>query len=181
MSTGQTLDLRTNHCWFSDDGFYQFLEGEWESLRVVGRSSFVFKEKLKILKGSLKRWNRDHFGVLDRKISDQVDIINLIDGKGSSGALSNEDISTRNMATLKILKGSLKRWNMDHFGVLDRKISDQVDIINLIDGKGSSGALSNEDISTRNMATVDLWSYIMKPPPRKRPFRDNFLTSSSNI
>ncbi|XP_019465331.1 PREDICTED: uncharacterized protein LOC109363522 [Lupinus angustifolius] len=58
---------------------------------------------------------------------------------------------------LKSLKRSLKIWNRDVFGLLDRKISDKVSIINSIDGKGSACALNGEDIAARRIAYADLW------------------------
>lgn len=39
-----------------------FVEKELKELRVEGISDFFIKEKIKLLKGSLKMWNKDVFG-----------------------------------------------------------------------------------------------------------------------
>lgn len=41
--------------WFENINFFPFVEKEWSSLRVHGRSDFMLKEKLRLLKGSLRR------------------------------------------------------------------------------------------------------------------------------
>ncbi|CAL0307918.1 unnamed protein product [Lupinus luteus] len=87
--------LRTNNCWFSDPTFSKFVNDSWNELRVQGRGSYVLKEKLKLLKGVLKVWNKNHFGDLGRRINDQVNLINVLDGKGSSGILADVDIVAR--------------------------------------------------------------------------------------
>ncbi|CAL0305463.1 unnamed protein product [Lupinus luteus] len=104
--------FRTNNCWFSDSEFGRFVEGTWSGLKVVGRGSFVFKEKLKLLKNSLKRWNKDHFDLLDKKINDRVSFINVIDDKGSVGLLSEEDIGARRSATAELWRLSSQKDNL---------------------------------------------------------------------
>lgn len=44
-------------CWFDNKDLIGFVEKEWKSLRVEGRSDNVTKEKLKILKGRLRNRN----------------------------------------------------------------------------------------------------------------------------
>ncbi|XP_058751483.1 uncharacterized protein LOC131624543 [Vicia villosa] len=48
-------------------------------LKVKGRWDFVLKEKLKLLKDKLKRWNRDVFGKTNLDIEEDVNDINLAD------------------------------------------------------------------------------------------------------
>lgn len=43
------------------------------------RSDFVIKEKMKLLKDSLKRWNKNVFGWNDLKIREGVKGINVVD------------------------------------------------------------------------------------------------------
>ncbi|XP_019433996.1 PREDICTED: uncharacterized protein LOC109340725 [Lupinus angustifolius] len=104
--------FRTNNCWFSNAEFGKFVEGTWNDLEVNGRGSFILKEKLKLLKISLKRWNKEHLCVLDRKINDQVNFINYVDGKGSIEALSVEDISARRSATAELWRLSNQKDNL---------------------------------------------------------------------
>ncbi|KAI5398271.1 hypothetical protein KIW84_063892 [Lathyrus oleraceus] len=52
---------------------------EWKSITVVWRSHFVIKEKFKILKGRLKKWNYEVFGKVLLEVNDNTDKINSID------------------------------------------------------------------------------------------------------
>ncbi|CAL0304706.1 unnamed protein product [Lupinus luteus] len=101
--------FRSNNCWFSHPGFSKFVNDEWNKFEVVGRGSYVFKEKLKILKGVLKAWNKEHFGILDKKIVDQVNIINSIDAKESEGDLTSEEVSSRRVATVHLWRFSMQK------------------------------------------------------------------------
>ncbi|XP_019433565.1 PREDICTED: uncharacterized protein LOC109340346 [Lupinus angustifolius] len=104
--------FHTNNCWFSDHRFNQFVVEEWKKLEINGRGSFVFKEKLKKLKVALKRWNKHHFGMLDRKIEDQVEVINYVDAKGSSSIILDEDINLSREATTELWRLSRQNDNL---------------------------------------------------------------------
>jgi len=47
-----------NEC-FVDKKFVDFVEKSWRELVFHGRPTYVLKEKLKNLKGSLKWWNKE--------------------------------------------------------------------------------------------------------------------------
>ncbi|XP_058741821.1 uncharacterized protein LOC131614218 [Vicia villosa] len=49
---------------------------EWKSFRVHGRGYYVLKQKIFLLKSSLKRWNKEVFGRLDLEIQGGVGTIN---------------------------------------------------------------------------------------------------------
>ncbi|KAI5413907.1 hypothetical protein KIW84_058158 [Lathyrus oleraceus] len=51
--------------------FIGFVENEWKDLRVEGRSDFVGKERLKLLKGSLRKWNQESFGMISLKVEER--------------------------------------------------------------------------------------------------------------
>ncbi|XP_058753205.1 uncharacterized protein LOC131626408 [Vicia villosa] len=68
--------FKFNNEWFSCDSFYAFVEKEWKRFRVEGRGDYVLKQKLYLLKGSLKRWNKEVFSRLDLEIQDEVRDIN---------------------------------------------------------------------------------------------------------
>ncbi|XP_058741467.1 uncharacterized protein LOC131613848 [Vicia villosa] len=51
-----------NNSWFEDKDFLPFVEKEWEKLVVSGRGDYILKEKLRLLKDSLRRWNLEVFG-----------------------------------------------------------------------------------------------------------------------
>ncbi|XP_019432892.1 PREDICTED: uncharacterized protein LOC109339825 [Lupinus angustifolius] len=97
---------------FSDACFSKFVEDEWSNLEVHGRGSYVLKEKLKHLKRSLKIWNKDHFGMLDRNNADQVTLINFINEKGCVGTLTEHDISAWKIATANLWRLSRQKDNL---------------------------------------------------------------------
>lgn len=47
--------FRVLNCWFMENSFKEMVEQSWNSFQVQGRASFVFKEKLKLVKKELKK------------------------------------------------------------------------------------------------------------------------------
>ncbi|KAL6566436.1 hypothetical protein OROGR_002051 [Orobanche gracilis] len=92
------------NCWFMDPSFKNFVTKEWEMLDVQGWGIYVLKEKLKRLKEKLKEWNRDHCGMLDKKISEQMDIVNVVDEKVNFEELTDEDVTRRREASAELWK-----------------------------------------------------------------------------
>lgn len=66
-----------NEC-FSFDSFYLFVEKEWNEFRVEGRGDFVLKEKIHLLKGRLKWWNKEVFDRIDLEVEEGVRDINTL-------------------------------------------------------------------------------------------------------
>ena len=56
--------FRTYNAWFMNPNFKRFIRNEWANLPTV-----PLNEKMKILKGPMRRWSREHFDQLDNKIS----------------------------------------------------------------------------------------------------------------
>ncbi|XP_058763718.1 uncharacterized protein LOC131637147 [Vicia villosa] len=81
--------FKFNNEWFLFDSFIPFVEKEWKSLKVEGRGDFVLKEKLRLLKDKLKRWNKDVFGKIDLDIEEGVNDINLADERLDSIPFAN--------------------------------------------------------------------------------------------
>ncbi|XP_019454717.1 PREDICTED: uncharacterized protein LOC109355873 [Lupinus angustifolius] len=104
--------FRTNNCWLSDHRFSQFVVDEWKKLEFSGRGSFVFKEKLKHLKVILKCWNKEQFGMLDRQIEDKVVAINLVDAKGSTRSLTENDVMARQSDNAELWRLSRQKDNL---------------------------------------------------------------------
>lgn len=52
---------------------------EWSSIEISGKGAFVFKEKLKVLKGRLKWWYKEISGWLDLKVDLRVSDLNELD------------------------------------------------------------------------------------------------------
>ncbi|XP_058768462.1 uncharacterized protein LOC131642211 [Vicia villosa] len=68
--------FKFNNEWFSHDSFYPFVENEWKSFKVEGRGDYILKQKLHLLKGRLKWWNKEVFGRIDLEIQEEVNDIN---------------------------------------------------------------------------------------------------------
>ncbi|XP_058775615.1 uncharacterized protein LOC131649887 [Vicia villosa] len=68
--------FKVNGEWFSNKDFLPFVEKVWKELVVEGRGDSVLKEKLKILKESLKWWNLNVFGKYDLAVEEGVRVMN---------------------------------------------------------------------------------------------------------
>ncbi|MCH86118.1 hypothetical protein A2U01_0006972 [Trifolium medium] len=55
-------------------------ENSWKSFVVHGKKAYVLKEKFKLLKDCLRKWNREVFGILDLIIEKTVKDLNDIEG-----------------------------------------------------------------------------------------------------
>ena len=71
--------FRFNNCWLEHDGFKSFIVEEWKKIQITGRKAYVIKEKLKIIRESLKKWNKEVFGWLDLNIENIVADMNELD------------------------------------------------------------------------------------------------------
>jgi len=71
--------------WLSDASFKRMVEDAWKGFQVNGRGTYVLKEKLKLLKEVIKKWNTENFGHIDNKISGAIKEINELDKKDEVG------------------------------------------------------------------------------------------------
>lgn len=76
-----------------------FVEEKWQSFQVSGWKLHTFKEKLKLLKVELRKWNREVFGFVDLNIEKIVEDINILDAVAASNNL--EDNSRRKELTVQ--------------------------------------------------------------------------------
>ncbi|KAL8518744.1 hypothetical protein ACS0TY_009924 [Phlomoides rotata] len=53
------------NCWIEHPNFKEFFENKWAGYKIEGWSGFVLKEKLKLLRQDLKKWNKEVFGIMD--------------------------------------------------------------------------------------------------------------------
>jgi hypothetical protein len=53
-----------------------FVKDTWEKANIQGRSAFILKEKMKVLKEALKGWNKEVFGIVDLNIEKTVKELN---------------------------------------------------------------------------------------------------------
>ena len=51
--------------WLKKEGFKETLKGWWQNLKFHGSYSFILSAKLKALKGILKTWNTEVFGLVE--------------------------------------------------------------------------------------------------------------------
>ncbi|XP_045791549.1 uncharacterized protein LOC123886261 [Trifolium pratense] len=72
--------FRVINGWLDHPDFISFVESSWKSFVVHGKKAYVLKEKFKLLKESLRKWNREIFGFLDLNIEKTVKDINDIEG-----------------------------------------------------------------------------------------------------
>lgn len=77
------------NCWLQHEGFMPFILKSWNSMNILGSSGFILKEKLKCMKGLLKFWNWETFGILDLELDIIVDFLKNLDSLASSNAYNS--------------------------------------------------------------------------------------------
>jgi hypothetical protein len=65
--------------WLEHPEFYSFVENMWKGFSAHGKKTFVLKEKFKLLRDALRKWNREVFGILDLNIDKTVKELNVIE------------------------------------------------------------------------------------------------------
>lgn len=107
--------LRSLNGWLEYPGFVEFVE-KWKALEIVGVISFV-KEKFKLLKESLRRWNIEFFGWIDVRVKNVIKQINVCDDKfvtiyGEEGAFGLLNTNVEG-TTISVDKAEASRsfWN----------------------------------------------------------------------
>lgn len=98
--------FRVLNCWQQDPRFDKFVPECWSKLDVQGRGLFVLKEKLKILKGNLKRWNSEIFGDVNTKKKETVDRINALELKAEVSPLLEEELAERKLLSVEFWRVS---------------------------------------------------------------------------
>ncbi|XP_058756338.1 uncharacterized protein LOC131629578 [Vicia villosa] len=73
--------FRFNNEWFSNSSFVSFVEKEWLSLKLEGRGDFVLKEKLRLLKDKLRRWDKEVFRKIELDMEQGVRDLNEADDR----------------------------------------------------------------------------------------------------
>jgi len=81
--------FRTIDAWFMERGFMDMVKDRWASYPDKGNAFMAFKEKLKCLKGDLKIWNRDVFGILESTKKNILEEIEMLDCQACSGTLDD--------------------------------------------------------------------------------------------
>lgn len=71
--------FKFNESWFRNKDFVLFVEKELKDMNVQGRSDYVIKEKLRLLKGRLRWRNSEVFGRINIQVKDGKEEINEVD------------------------------------------------------------------------------------------------------
>ena len=85
--------FRSYDAWFLNLKFKSFICNEWRNLPRV-----TLNNKLKILKGPLKAWNKEHFGDMDNKISNLETAIHDLEKLSDDRSLNDMEIARLNAA-----------------------------------------------------------------------------------
>lgn len=48
--------------WIRHDKFMEFVKTEWNSFNTVGKKAYIIKEKFKLLRERIRRWNKEVYG-----------------------------------------------------------------------------------------------------------------------
>ena len=91
--------------WLKHEGFKETLKGWWQNLQFHGSYSFILSAKLKALKGILKTWNREVFGLVDTNKKDALRRVSFWDDLEKERDLNMEEVEERVKA-----RADFKRW-----------------------------------------------------------------------
>jgi hypothetical protein len=87
--------FRFNNYWLLHKDFKVLVEEWWRSNPFTGWMSFILKEKLKGLKGAIRSWSKETYGVMDHKINILVEDIRDLDVKGELVSLTEKEVVLR--------------------------------------------------------------------------------------
>ncbi|CAJ2637088.1 unnamed protein product [Trifolium pratense] len=87
--------FRVINGWLEHPEFFSFVEKSWKGFIVQGSKAFVLKEKFRLLKDCLRKWNIEVFGLLDlnidKTVKDLNDIEDLLGGEGVDVELTRRE------------------------------------------------------------------------------------------
>lgn len=92
--------FRALDVWFSNPNFVKLVEGEWKTL-----ANMPLYSKLKSLKNPIKKWNKEVFGDIDRKVELLEHEIKVLDQLNEQ-----QQMSEINLARFKALTAQLWMW-----------------------------------------------------------------------
>jgi len=80
-------------CWPDFPGYDAFVRDQWGTFIVNGWGGFVLKQKLKMLKNSLKEWHQTHSQNLEGKMKEVKDRISVLDSKVELNVLHADEVA----------------------------------------------------------------------------------------
>lgn len=96
--------FRFINVWVSHLDFLMTIESSWKDEGIEGWGWFIFKEKLKRLKGMMKDWNVSHFGSIDWNIKEIHEEIQELDMRDENRGLSEVEAGRRCEAMARLLR-----------------------------------------------------------------------------
>jgi len=84
--------LRMLKCWADFSGYSDFVTHQWSTFQVNGWGGYVLKQKLKMMKLSLKDWHQRHSHNMEGKISSVKNRIFFFDSKTKTNTLLDEEV-----------------------------------------------------------------------------------------
>jgi len=84
--------FRMLKCWADLPGYEMYVRDQWASYNIDGCGAFVLKEKLKLLKGSLKEWHYSHSQTLESRCGVLKERMSTLDIKGETSALEEDEV-----------------------------------------------------------------------------------------
>jgi hypothetical protein len=87
--------FRVINGWFDHPDFYSFVENCWNGFDVRGKKAYVLKEKFRLLKECLRKWNKEVFGYIDLNIEKTVKELNELEGLLEGNDANNIDPTLR--------------------------------------------------------------------------------------
>jgi len=99
--------LRMLKCWADYSGYSEFVHQKWASFSVLGWGGYVLKQKLKMMKTSLKEWHQQHSQNMEGKILLVKNRNSYFDSKAETNALVEEE--AKELQDLSVNLHSLSR------------------------------------------------------------------------
>ena len=143
--------LRMLTCWSYFPGYADFVRAKWGTFTCEGWGNFVLKQKLKLMKFSLKEWHQHHFQNTDGRMMEVKNKISILDAKVEMSALSGEEVDELHELSV----------NLHSMARLQKSINWQKSRMNwLLEGDANSkkfhGCMSNQRRQNAiNMVSVD--------------------------
>jgi len=94
--------FRFNNFWLSHKGLKDVVVRNWYFVPTMGWMTPILKEKLKVLNGDLKRWNKEVFSNLSFQIEILIERVNSFDVLAEERIYSLEEVSDRNQMTAEL-------------------------------------------------------------------------------
>lgn len=101
--------FRFINAWTSHPDLKNFMENAWNGYSIPSWGGFILKEKLKLLKADLKRWNKDTFGVIENIIENLKDEMQESDLKDDMFGRKKAKCIRRKEVTTELYRSMFQR------------------------------------------------------------------------